>query len=255
MSISIRRAATALRPKPQAAKLHAMARKKKSRGKRWLRFAAVALGAWIIVSVTLVLPLRWFEPATSSFMLSDQSGRIPVAYDWQPLSEISESAALAVVAAEDQRFLDHAGFDLASIADALEQRSKGESLRGASTLSQQVSKNLFLWSGRSFVRKGVEAYLTLLLEACLPKRRILEIYVNVAEFGPGIYGVPAASRHYFDHEPTRLTDQEAALLAAVLPNPKRLNAARPSDYVRERQAWTLQQMARLRREGWLTQIR
>lgn len=232
-----------------------MTKKKKRRARRWLRIVAATLTGLLIVSVAFVLPLRWFNPTTSAFMLRDSSGRIPVAFQWQPLDQISDSAALAVVASEDQRFLQHRGIDLASIADALEARSKGESLRGASTISQQVSKNLFLWPGRSFLRKGLEAHFTLLLELCLPKRRILEIYLNVAEFGPGIYGVPAASRHYFDRTPAALSDNQAALLAAVLPNPRRLNVSDPSDYVRDRQAWTLEQLARLRREGWLTQLR
>lgn len=231
-----------------------MARKKNRRRSRWLLAVAALPGALVITSIALVLPLRWFDPATSAFMLRDSSGRVPVAFDWQPIEAISDSAALAVVAAEDQRFLEHPGIDFASVADALKQRRNGESLRGASTISQQVSKNLFLWPGRSFFRKGLEAYLTLLLEVCLPKQRILEIYVNVAEFGPGIYGVPAASRHYFDQQATALTDRQAARLAAVLPNPSRLNAANPSDYVQERETWILGQIARLRRQGWLTEL-
>ena len=128
-------------------------------------------------------------------------------------------------------------------------------LRGASTISQQTAKNLFLWPGRSFVRKGLEAWLTVMLEVSLPKRRILEIYLNIAEFGPGIYGAGAASRHYFGIAPAQLSDSQAALLAAVLPSPRRLQVNNPSDYVRERQAWIVTQIARLRREGWLTRLR
>ena len=127
-------------------------------------------------------------------------------------------------------------------------------MRGASTISQQTVKNLYLWRGRSFLRKGFEAWLTVVAEISLPKRRILEIYLNIAEFGPGIYGVGAASRHYFGKPPSRLSDAEAALLAAVLPNPRRLHADRPSRYVRERQRWILTQMRRLRREGWMTRL-
>ena len=120
-----------------------------------------------------------------------------------------------------------------------------------SSISQQVAKNLYLWSGRSYLRKGLEAYFTLLIELSLPKQRIVEIYLNIAEFGPGIYGVPAASRYYFDKDPLHLSNSEAALLAAVLPNPNRLHVNRPSRYVRERQRWIRQQMERLYREQWI----
>lgn len=225
------------------------------RGSRlWLRRAAILLFVLLLASIAAVLPLRWFNPLTSSFMLQDDSGRVPVAFEWTEWAGISDAATLAVVGAEDQKFLDHHGFDLSSIVDAIEERGNGTSLRGASTISQQVAKNLFLWSGRSFVRKGVEAYFTLLLEICLPKKRIVEIYLNIAEFGPGIYGVPAASRYFFGVGPAQLTDREAALLAAVLPNPGRLQVERPSLYVRERQRWILTQISRLRREEWLTML-
>ncbi len=187
-------------------------------------------------------------------MLGDDSGRHPLLHDWQDWEQLGSAAALAVVAAEDQRFDDHFGLDLASIRDSIEQAQDGGRLRGASTITQQVAKNLYLWPGRSFVRKGLEAWFTLLLETCLGKKRILEIYLNVAEFGPGIYGVGAASRYYFGKPPSRLYDSEAALLAAVLPNPKQLRIEEPSVYVRERQAWILGQMQRLRREGWLTRL-
>lgn len=225
-----------------------------SRGRLWLRRAAILVIVLLLASIGTVLPLRWFNPVTSSFMLQDDSGRIPVAFEWTEWGEISDAATLAVVGAEDQKFLDHHGFDLPSIVDAIEEGGNGSSMRGASTISQQVAKNLFLWSGRSFVRKGVEAYFTVLLEVCLPKKRIVEIYLNIAEFGPGIYGVPAASRYFFGVAPAHLSDRQAALLAAVLPNPGRLQVERPSGYVRERQRWILTQMSRLRREGWLTML-
>ena len=204
-----------------------------------------------VVSLMLVVPLRWFNPVTTSFMLQDGSGRDPVLYEWADRTEIGVAPTLAVVAAEDQRFADHFGFDVQSIVDSIEDFEDGKSLRGASTISQQVAKNLYLWSGRSYLRKGLEAYFTLLIELSLPKRRILEIYLNIAEFGPGIYGVPAASRYYFDKNPLRISNSEAALLAAVLPNPNRLHVDRPSRYVRERQRWIRQQMERLYREQWI----
>lgn len=225
---------------------------KSRRKRRWLLRLAVLLILFLALGVALTLPLRWLDPATTAFMLRDDSGRDPLLREWQDWEQMGSAAALAVVAAEDQRFGHHFGLDLDSIRDSIEQSQQRGTLRGASTISQQVAKNLYLWPGRSFVRKGLEAYFTLLLEVFLPKKRILEIYLNVAEFGPGVYGVTAASRHYFGKPPSRLYDAEAALLAAVLPNPVRLRVAEPSDYVRERQAWILGQMQRLRREGWLT---
>jgi monofunctional biosynthetic peptidoglycan transglycosylase len=152
---------------------------------------------------------------------------------------------LAVVAAEDQNFPHHWGFDLESIMDALQKKGKKRRLRGASTITQQVARNLFLWPGRSYVRKGLEAYFTVLLELLWPKRRILEVYLNVVEFGDGTHGVSTASRTFFGKRPAELSHQEAALLAAVLPNPIRLDARRPSAYVQERVRWIEEQVAHL----------
>ncbi len=222
--------------------------------RKWLRRLAIALLVLVAISWALVLPLRWVNPPTSAFMLADKSGLDPVLYEWAEWAEIGVSPSLAVVAAEDQKFSQHFGFDVQSIEDAIEDFENGLSLRGASTITQQVAKNLFLWSGRSFVRKGIEAWFTVLIELSLPKQRILEIYLNVAQFGPGIYGVPAASRYYFNKDPYRVTDNQAALLAAVLPNPHRLQVDRPSRYVRQRQRWIYRQMQRLRREHWLTTL-
>ena len=161
---------------------------------------------------------------------------------------------ISVVAAEDQKFANHFGFDVKSIQESVEDFNDGASLRGASTITQQVAKNLYLWPSKSFLRKGIEAYLTVLIETTWSKKRILEIYLNIAEFGPGIYGIGAASRTYFGKAPIELSDAEAALLAAVLPNPKRLRIDNPSPYVRERQEWILGQMQRLRREQWLMSL-
>jgi len=229
-----------------------MARKKK-RKFRWrlLKWMMVVLAIAVCMSVALVLPLRWVSPPTSSFMLQDDSGRIPVYYEWTDWDRLGTSTALAVVASEDQKFAQHFGLDVGSIADSIEDAEDGGRMRGASTISQQVAKNLYLWPGRSLVRKGIEAYLAVMLEICLPKRRILEIYLNIAEFGPGIYGVAPASEHFFGKEASTLSDREAALLAAVLPNPIAYHAGNPSEYLRERQQWIITQMARLRREQWL----
>jgi monofunctional biosynthetic peptidoglycan transglycosylase len=144
---------------------------------------------------------------------------------------ISSHLPIAAVAAEDQKFPAHFGFDLDEIGKALERNRRGGRLRGASTISQQVAKNLYLWPGQSFVRKGLEAYFTVAIEVLWPKRRILEVYLNVAEFGPGIFGALAASRRVFGREPGDLTSRQAATLIAVLPNPKRMSAANPSEYV------------------------
>src|SRR5262249_36670186 len=143
-------------------------------------------------------------------------------FEWVNLEEISPHAAVAVIASEDQQFPFHAGFDFNSIREAVRASEHGKRLRGASTISQQVAKNLFLWSGHSFVRKGLEAYFTVLIEAMWPKERILETYLNIAEFGRGVYGVEAAARRFYRKPASRLTSHDAALLAAVLPNPVRL---------------------------------
>ncbi|MDV5353911.1 monofunctional biosynthetic peptidoglycan transglycosylase [Enterobacter asburiae] len=172
--------------------------------------------------------------------------------DWVSMDEISPWMALAVVAAEDQRFPDHWGLDVEAIEKALSHNEKHENrIRGASTLSQQTVKNLFLWDGKSWLRKGLEAGLTVATEAVWTKRRILTVYLNIAEFGDGIFGVEEASQRYFHKPASRLTMSEAALLAAVLPNPIRYKAAAPSGYVRNRQAWIMRQMQQLGGEGFL----
>ena len=221
---------------------------------RWLKGAAWAFLLLVVASVAVTLPLRWLDPPTTAFMVADDSGRIPVLQEWVDWSGLGSAAPLAVVAAEDQRFADHFGFDVESITRSIQAAEGGGRLRGASTITQQLAKNLYLWNGRSFVRKGLEAWLTFYLELCLPKRRILELYLNAIELGPGIYGVGAGSEHFFGKAPAALSDREAALLAAVLPNPNRLRVDQPSSYVRERQRWIGEQLARLRREDWLRRI-
>jgi monofunctional biosynthetic peptidoglycan transglycosylase len=173
-------------------------------------------------------------------------------YVWVDYAHIAPSAALAVMASEDQQFPFHHGFDVKSIRAAEKNNEEGGRLHGASTISQQLAKNLFLWPGRSYLRKGLEAWFTVLLETLLPKERILEIYLNVVEFGPGIYGVEAAAREFFHASAARLTANEAALLAAVLPNPERLHADRPSRYVAERRDFILGQMRVLADANYLS---
>ena len=172
--------------------------------------------------------------------------------DWVGMDEISPWMGLAAIAAEDQKFPEHWGFDVSAIEKALAHNERQENrVRGASTLSQQTAKNLFLWDGRSWLRKGLEAGLTVGIETVWSKKRILTVYLNIAEFGEGTFGVEAASRRYFHKPASKLTASEAALLAAVLPNPIRFRADAPSGYVRSRQAWILRQMRQLGGEGFM----
>jgi monofunctional biosynthetic peptidoglycan transglycosylase len=211
------------------------------------------VAAWILPGiVAMILLLRFVPPPTSAFMLVRHVERLTgaapgpaVMNNWTSMRNIPEHMALAVVAAEDQNFPNHFGFDVDAISRAMEHNDKGRSVRGASTISQQVAKNLFLWSGRSYVRKGLEAGLTVLIELLWSKQRILEVYLNIAEFGDGTYGVQAAAKRFFNKTPDRLSVHEAALLASVLPSPRRFSAARPSAYIRQRAQWVQTQMRQL----------
>jgi monofunctional glycosyltransferase len=218
------------------------------------------LGALLLLAAS-VLALRWINPPTTAFMLTariqallDGDHGYHTEYQWVSLEQISPQAAIAVIASEDQQFPFHAGFDFKSIREAVRAHEQGHKLRGASTITQQVAKNLFLWSGRSFVRKGLEAMLTVMIETLWPKERILEMYLNVVEFGRGIYGVEAAARHFFHEGAARLTRQQSALLAVVLPNPRRLRVDAPSSYVLAQRDWTLKQMADLGGPAYLREI-
>ncbi|MCC7258273.1 MAG: monofunctional biosynthetic peptidoglycan transglycosylase [Gammaproteobacteria bacterium] len=230
-----------------------MASRKSARRLRPGRWVLCFAAGVVAFTAVLVLPLRWLPPLTSSFMIitwataEDGAGRLR--HQWTGRRDISRRVPQAVLAAEDQKFFDHHGFDFESIRRAVEHNQRSRRTRGASTISQQVAKNLFLWPGRSWLRKGLEAWFTLWLELALPKARILELYVNVAQFGPTVFGVEAASRLYFGKSAARLNRNEAALLAAVLPNPVRLRVTNPSTYVRRRQAWIMGQSARLERAG------
>jgi monofunctional biosynthetic peptidoglycan transglycosylase len=166
----------------------------------------------------------------------------PIDYRWVGARKISSAAYQAVIASEDQRFFEHRGFDFHAIQAAVDNYFEGRRLRGASTISQQVAKNLFLSPSKSFIRKAFEVWFTLLLEAFWSKERILTVYLNVAEFGDHLFGIEAASRHYFGIPAARLSRAQAALLAATLPNPLRFKADSPSSYVRARQQWILRQM-------------
>lgn len=207
---------------------------------------------WILPGIVVIIAvLRFVPPPTSAFMLVRHAERLfgddgpAVMYAWAPMRTIPPHMALAVVAAEDQNFPHHFGFDVDAIARAMEHNEKNSRVRGASTITQQVAKNLFLWSGRSYVRKALEAGLTVLLEILWSKERILEVYLNIAEFGDGTYGVGAASKRFFGKTPDRLSRHEAAILASVLPNPRRFLARRPSSYVMQRANWVQNQMRQL----------
>jgi monofunctional glycosyltransferase len=225
---------------------------------RWPLWLALVA---ILASTLQVLVLRFVDPPVSMVMVVRQVGAwaggdrdLRIAYEWRDLERISPSLPLAVVAAEDQRFAEHRGFDLEAIEKARRHNARGGRLRGASTISQQVAKNLFLWEGRSWLRKGVEAWYTVLIELLWPKTRILEVYVNIAEFGDGVYGAQAAARRYFGREASQLDPAQAARLAAVLPSPRRYSAARPGPYVQRRAAQIQRQMRQIGGEAYLRQL-
>lgn len=223
--------------------------------KRTARIGMRLVLAFVGFSIALVVAFRWFDPPGSSFMIQARAKGIPVHRHWVELEAIAPSLQLAVIASEDQRFPDHYGVDPRAISKAIQEHMAGGELRGASTITQQTAKNLFLWGGRSFVRKAMEAWFAILIDGLWPKRRILEVYLNVAEFGEGVYGAHAASAVYFGKTPGKLTKPEAALLAAVLPNPKAMSVREPSDHVRRRQAWILRQMRLLGGAAYLRKLK
>jgi len=230
------------------------------RRRRWVRWLLLWLPFWFVLLTGLqVLVLRWVPPVASAFMvarqvqaLADGGDDVRVDYRWRSRSRISPNLPIALVAAEDQMFPFHHGFDFKAIDRALEHNARGRKVRGASTISQQVAKNLFLWSGRSWVRKGLEAWYTVLIEVLWPKARILEVYANIAEFGDGIYGAEAAAQRFFHKPASRLTASESARLAAVLPSPRRYSAVRPGAFVQRRARWIERQVGHLGGPGYLS---
>lgn len=226
--------------------------------RRILRILVSLAVAWLALSCLVVIALRFVPPWTSATMMERRveafvggEKDFDFRHHWVPWSAISPQVGIAVVAGEDQKFPFHHGFDVDAIQDAIDAADEGKRLRGASTISQQVAKTLFLWNGRSFVRKGLEAWYTVLIETFWPKRRILEVYLNIVELGDGIYGVGAASDAFFHAPPSRIGPAQAARLAAVLPNPRRYRVDAPSPYVQRRTAWILQQMGQLGGPGYL----
>ena len=221
--------------------------------RRLARWLLLWLPLWFVLLTSLqVLVLRWVPPVTSAFMVArhveawrGHERGFELDYRWRGQARISRNLPIALVAAEDQMFPAHRGFDFKAIDRALRHNQGGRRIRGASTISQQVAKNLFLWSGRSWLRKGLEAWYTVLIETLWPKSRILEVYANIAEFGDGVYGAEAAARRFFGKPASALTPAESARLAAVLPSPRRYNAARPGPYVQRRARWIERQVRQL----------
>src|SRR5690554_6562942 len=220
---------------------------KRSFIRKSLRLLAMAFGAVVAMVFLTILLFRFVNPPTSAFMLAYQLGTAPepLRQEWMPMEEISPWMPLAEVASEDQWCAFHLGVDFEAIRKAVSEHNAVEGLRGASTYIQQTGKNLFHWSVRSFVRKALEAVLALGVDGLWPKERVLEVYLNIAEFGPGIYGVEAASEIYFGKPARQLSQNQAARLAAVLPNPKVLSVTSPTAYVQERVAWIQRQMNQL----------
>jgi monofunctional biosynthetic peptidoglycan transglycosylase len=192
----------------------------------WLLYLLVGVLLWVAA-------YRWLNPPGGIYMAAEAIRLGGIEREWRDLDAMAPALPRSVMAAEDARFCDHLGFDFQAIRDAIEERDRGR-FRGASTISQQVAKNVFLWHGGGWLRKGLEAGFTLLIEALWPKRRILEVYLNTAEFAEGVFGAEAAARRNFGHGSDALSPDEAARLATVLPNPKALSAARPSDYIQRR---------------------
>ncbi|KFC51310.1 peptidoglycan transglycosylase [Halomonas sp. SUBG004] len=218
-----------------------------------------ALG-FVVLSVALVLLFRFVPPPGSMVMVERKvqswinSEPIDIQRQWRSWEQLSSNAKLAVISAEDQRFPQHRGFDFVEMRRAWEASRDGERLRGASTLSQQTAKNVFLWTGRSWVRKGLEAWFTLLIETLWGKQRILEVYLNVAEWDTGVFGLEAAANHYFGASGSALTERQASLLAAILPSPRTRSASRPDAQVERRSQWIRQQMRNLGGTAYLERL-
>lgn len=220
---------------------------------RVLRWVFFWLPLWfVLITSGQVLALRWIHPLSSAFMVGRQIDALiardwdfQIHYQWREWDRLSRHLPIALVAAEDQKFPEHHGFDFEAIDKAMAHNERSRHVRGASTISQQVAKNLFLWGGRSYLRKGLEAWYTVLIELFWPKQRILEVYANIAEFGDGVYGGEAAAQLFFHKPAANLSLSESARLAAVLPKPKTYSAKNPSQYVRRRARWIERQVRHL----------
>jgi monofunctional biosynthetic peptidoglycan transglycosylase len=216
-------------------------------GKIWTIFWKTCV-AFFVLSIVSVIVYRWVPvPITPLMLIRDveqlKNGKgVTMEHDWVPLEEISPKLQLAVVCSEDQNYLKHFGVDWGAIQKAMKENEKGKRVRGGSTITQQTAKNVFLWQGRSYLRKGLELWFTLLIEVFWSKERIMEVYLNSIEMGNGIYGAEAASKHWFHKSAKKLSKDEAAAIAAILPNPLRYKANPASSYIVQRKAWIKQQM-------------
>lgn len=211
------------------------------------RFCLRAGLFFVSFSLLLVLVLKWLPVSWTPLMFVRVAqhigdGKAKIEHDWVSADHIANSLQLAVVCTEDQHFLVHHGFDFEQIQVAMDEAEKGGRVRGASTISQQTAKNVFLWPSSSFLRKGFEVWFTALIELLWGKQRIMEVYLNSIEFGDGIYGCEAASKHFYHKSALYLSPAESARLAIVLPNPIRFNVGKPSGYMMRRQSWALTQM-------------
>ncbi|EPR66549.1 monofunctional biosynthetic peptidoglycan transglycosylase [Cyclobacterium qasimii] len=220
--------------------------------KKIISWVGKVLLAMFVASIVMVVLLSVFPVYFTPLMgirtveqVFSEDKDLVLKKDWEPIEKISPHLYLAVIASEDQKFLSHGGFDWEAIESAFKGNKSGKQLKGGSTISNQTAKNVFLWPGRNFVRKGLEAYFTVLIELMWGKERILEVYLNVIEMGDGIYGAEAAAQYYFKKPASDLNRQEAALIAAVLPNPIRWRPDKPTDYIRKRQSWILRNMRNL----------
>lgn len=220
-----------------------------------IRFAVKTSLLIIAATVLWAALYRYVNPPLTPLMVIGYfGGKRTIKKEWSDYKNISNYMKLAAIAAEDQKFPLHDGFDIESIKDAIDEKLSGDRLRGASTISQQTAKNVFLWPSRTWMRKAAEAYFTFLIEKMWGKKRILEVYLNVIETGKGVYGVGKAGEIYFGKSAGSLTKEESALIAAILPNPARMSAVKPSGYVRERQLWIMGQMDNLG-TGYLKKIK
>ncbi|MCW9705475.1 monofunctional biosynthetic peptidoglycan transglycosylase [Fodinibius salsisoli] len=226
-----------------------------------LQWIGRAIGGIILISLLFILLLRWINPPTSAFMMQrsvaawwNGEENFELYQSWTDWEDISPHIKMAAITSEDQNFANHWGIDFGSVQKALEEYERGQGLRGASTITQQTAKNLFLWPAQSYIRKGIEAYTAFLLELLWSKERILEVYLNIVEFGNGVYGVQAASERYFNTPPGLLSKSQSALMVTALPAPKRYNLAAPSSYMRERQRWVMQYMDLLGNSYYLDKL-
>ncbi|OCG00190.1 monofunctional biosynthetic peptidoglycan transglycosylase [Gilliamella sp. wkB112] len=224
--------------------------------KKTLKIVLKVIIGLLLLSILSILIMRWVNPLGSMLMLERKivNWNITQQQIWKDWDEISDNIKIAVIASEDQNFPKHWGFDFNAISKALEYNQNNKKIRGASTITQQVAKNIFLWPSRSWIRKGIETWFTLWIELIWPKQRTLEIYLNYAEWGEGIFGIESAARHYFNVSAKQLTPYQASLLAATLPNPRKWNPATPSNYVQKKAAWIRIQMNKLGGQSYLGEL-